>query len=172
MNKLAKYYNPKDMAASQRAKKDLYEESITHDAFAYKPDGQTVPLSSKNLEDVDFTGGLWRVQQPFPHEITTIIRYDGEENPKQFVLGVQIPKQEANRFKYYNAEMVIENGWGKFMGNYNIIVGKYEADAEIYMAYGKTIEAVRAFLAVRLFDLCQDEIHQKLSAGRMAKEKK
>lgn len=146
-NKFAKYANKDD-------KTILYKQAVTSGAVAHKSDGTTVLLSKLGLQQVEYIGGLWRVQNTFPHRIQTV-------RDKEFVLLNKLPHQEKNLFEFYNASSVGCNCYGYYLGNPHgdYIVAKYETDKQTYWSYGKTIEQARAFMGIKLYDDYMDLIH-------------
>jgi hypothetical protein len=146
MNKLAVYYNPKDLTGSLKAKKGLYEESVALGALAHKSNGKTIPLMLGNLEDVDFVGGLWRVQDHSYYPVKYV-------RDCEFVLGKQLSATELTQyeikfFDYYKAALVFENAYGSDKTDYNYIVANFGK----YWAYGNNVSQARAFLAVKVLD--------------------
>ena len=143
-------------------KRALYNAAVESQKFAYTDLGATVPLGAIGAEfnDVEFIGGLWRIQQSFPYEITDV-------RGRQFVLLKKLPHSEKTKFEFYSAAGVI---WGANGASANInkpdwIVAKYETPHGIYMAYGQTIEQARAFLGIKMYDEYQDLIHAAAFAG-------
>ena len=137
-----------------------------HQTMAYSRDGTVAPLANFAVSDVEFIGGLWRVQNPFPHKIQDV-------RDKQFVLGAVLPHREKNHFEFYSAWLVSENCYGKYIldgGKY--IVAKYTTDHGTYWAYGNTIEQARAFLGIKLYDEYMDLIHAHACKNQLARQKK
>ena len=137
-------------------KRALYNTAVEIQELAYTDSGATVPLGAIGAEfnDVEYIGGLWRVQKVFPYEITDV-------RGRQFVLLKKLPHTEKTRFEFYSAAGVI---WGANGASANInkpdwIVAKYETPHGTYMAYGQTIEQARAFLGIKMYDEYQDLIH-------------
>ncbi|MBR2286230.1 MAG: hypothetical protein IJ866_02135 [Alphaproteobacteria bacterium] len=127
---------------------------------AYKADGTTVPLKELRIDNVEFVGGLWRVQNEFPHKIENVRK-------KDFVIGKKLPHVERTLFDFYLAYLVCENCYGKYIGkNADYIVAKYPTVRGVYSAYGKTIEDARAYLGIKLYDEFQDVIHQSINTQK------
>lgn len=142
-----------DGVLNDHAKELLFRIHCKKGALAHDSDGKTRPLQECDVHDVKFVAGLWRIQNKFNHPIQVV---RGEE----FVLMDKINRTEKNLFEFYNARMVGQNCYGRFLvGGGDLIVAKYETDNETFWAYGKTIEQARAFLGIRLYDKYQDLIH-------------
>ncbi len=121
--------------------------------MAYYSGGAIVPLASVNISDVEFIGGLWRVQDKFPHRIQIV-------RDVPFVLGDRIARNERNLFEFFHAQRVCENCYGKFLSSSpKYIVAKYTTDKQTYWSYGQTVEQARAFLGIKLYDEYMDLIH-------------
>lgn len=126
--------------------------------YAYKSDGACVPLRGLHLRDVEHVGGLWRVQDKFPYEIENVRK-------KDFVIGKKLPHVERTLFDFYEAYLVCENCYGKYMATKpDYIVAKYVTNRGIFGAYGKTIEDARAYLGIKLYDEFQDIIHNAINS--------
>ncbi len=122
-------------------------------ATAYRSDGSTTGLICVDVADVEFIGGLWRVQEPFPHKIQRI-------RDKDVVLAEKLPHIERIPFEYYCAYTIGENCYGKYLlAKPDLIVAKYQTDDGVYWGYGDTIEQARAFLGIKLFDEYMNVIH-------------
>ncbi|MDR0726566.1 MAG: hypothetical protein LBF37_00715 [Rickettsiales bacterium] len=167
-NKLAEYYDKETKTFDLEAKYNLYEAAVAKGTVAYKSNGQSVPLILKNLEDVDFVGGLWRVQNHFNSKIHHI-------RDREFVLGAQLTEKqlaeyEIKFFKYYKAAMVSENCYGSRTTGYNCIVANFHK----YWAYGNNISQARAFLAVKVLDEYTRRLYDLYSsvAKKLTKQKK
>ena len=125
--------------------------------YAYKSDGTRVPLKDCRLINLEFVAGLWRVQNKFPYTIENVRK-------KDFVIGEKLPHVEHTRFDFYKAYSVCENCYGKYISsNADYIVAKYVTNRGVYSAYGKTIEDVRAYLGIKLYDAFQDIIHNAVN---------
>lgn len=140
-------------------KRALYNAAVESEEFAYTDSGATVPLGAIGAEfnDVEYIGGLWRVQKVFPYEITDV-------RGRQFVLLKKLPHTEKTRFEFYSAAGVIwcANGASANINKPDWIVAKYETPHGIYMAYGQTIEQA---LGIKMYDEYQDLIHSAAFAG-------
>lgn len=161
-NKLATH---KTIAEKERAYRIAILDS-KHQAMAYSRDGTIAPLVNFAVSDVEFIGGLWRVQTPFIHKIQDV-------RDKQFVLGAPLPHREKNHFEFYSAWLVSENCYGKYIsGSPKYIVAKYTTDHGTYWSYGDTIEQARAFLGIRLYDEYMDLIHAHACKKQLSRQKK
>lgn len=146
MNKLADY-------TTEQEKRKLHNCALVGNAYAIDDKGVKYPLVTTPFDRVDFVGGLWRVQRIFDKQ-TQFVR------GKEFVLYDKINKQEKNLFEYYNAEVVCNNCYGKWVfGTPDCVVAKYDTDNGPLWSYGATLEQARAFLGIALFDKHIDLIH-------------
>ena len=137
-----------------KEKLKLYKSDAANGALAYRSNSSTVPLGFCSIEDVEFIGGLWRVQDKFPYEIQDV-RGD------HFVLLERLPRSERNHFEFYKAVRVGYNCYGPYLvPGASQIVAKYTTDKQTYWAYGKTVEQARAFLGIKLYDEYMDLIHR------------
>ena len=164
VNELAPYYakaKDKEKQSEQdklnvAAKRVAYNRALDDGAVAYVGFKQAVPLGSPGAEfnDVEFIGGLWRVQKKFPYKITQV-------RDRQFVLVKKLPRAEKNKFEYYTAAAAVWSGTGcsSDVAKPDWIVAKYETPNGVFMSYGQTIEQARAFLAISIYDEYQDLIH-------------
>lgn len=131
--------------------KDVYEVK------AITANGRRITLGKKGakLENVDFVGGLWRVQKKFPYKITRV-------RDKDMVLMEKIQHTEKTNFNYWRAKLVGYNCYGPFIieGNRNdFIVSRCVTDKGEFWGYGTTIESARAFLGLKIWDELRDVIH-------------
>lgn len=137
---------------TEKEKKAAYLAAVNKNAVALTETGQKVPLRSLPSSQVDFVGGLWRVQRKFDAKIQVV-------RDKNFVLLKRLPHQEKNLFEFYEAAQVYENCYGKQISNAKVIVAKYDTLQGTFWSYGLTIEQARAFLGIRLYDEYMDLIH-------------
>mgnify|MGYP007069881901 CR=1 FL=1 len=154
-NPLAEYYNPKKSNKENAAAKRIaYNNALDAGAVAYIGFNEYEPLENFDFNDVEKTGGLWRVQHKIPYEITDV-------RDRQFVLVKKLPYAERTRFDFYAAASVVWGGAGASadIAHPSWIVARYETPRGTYMSYGQTIEQARAFLGIRLYDEYQDLIH-------------
>ena len=116
-------------------KKQKYEESIARGAYAIKRNGIKIPLMFKNLEDVEFCGGFWRVQHDLNSPVVTV-------NGKEFVVRESLGRAAPGPFMYYNALLVCENCYGKHAMNGKLakyFIAKHGDSGE----YGVSIEDIQ-----------------------------
>ena len=137
-------------------KRDTMLRSNT--VFAQKSDGSHVPLKSVPVTSVDRVGDMWRVQNKFDKPIRIVRK-------EEFVIGNKLPHIEHTKFDFYEAFIVGENCYGKFIfPKPNYIVAEYVVGGRIFDAYGKTIEDARAYLGIKLYDEFQDVIHESIKS--------
>ena len=128
--------------------------------YAYKSDDTQIPLKDCRLSDVEFVAGLWRVQDKFPYKIENVRK-------KDFVIGDKLPHEERTGFIFYNAYSVGENCYGKYKSSVpDYIVAKCETVRGVFSAYGKTIEDVRAYLGIKLWDAFPDVISAAINSQK------
>ena len=148
-NPMAKYNCKETDGLSKGA---LFSRDLGRLMAARCSDGKMIPLSDiKDLAQVEFIGGIWRVQDDFPYKITTV-------RDRDFVVGELLDRHEQNRFEYYSARSVGYNCYGPFALSPTEIVACFNAGAVPLWAYGPSIEHARAFLAILLFDRNRDLI--------------
>ncbi|MBR1380312.1 MAG: hypothetical protein IJ560_01870 [Alphaproteobacteria bacterium] len=133
-------------------KRVAFRNAVAANEFAHCETGVPIPMRNVNINDVDFVGGLWRIQRIFPYTVQQV-------RDKRFVLFDQIERTEKNLFVYYRAASVYENCYGPIIGAPSHVVARYDTDNGPMWAYGDTIEAARAFLGIALFDKHIDLIH-------------
>lgn len=131
----------------------FYNEARKYGACAVDEKNVYHPLVAFLPEQVDFIGGLWRVQRKFDKPVQLV-------RGKEFVLYDKLNRIENNKFEYYNAEIVANNCYGKYLfGTADYVVAKYDTDNGPLWSYGSTMEQARAFLGILLFDKHIDLIH-------------
>lgn len=141
---------------------DAYNRDINipgpYTVRAHREDKLPIPLKSVPLSKLEHVAGLWRVQNEFPYEIEIVRK-------KAFVIGDKLPHAERTHFEFYKAYSVNENCYGKYIGEKpDYIVAKYPTNRGVYSAYGRTIEDVRAYLGIKLYDEFQDVIHKEINS--------
>lgn len=158
--------NPLSEFKTVAQKRAAFNSALDHRAVAYIDFNETILLGTSGAEfnDVEFIGGLWRVQRPFNHE--TVRSRDGRE----FVLGEKLPHQEHTKFDFFKAYMVAVNCYGRYIaenksGDY-YVMARYETNRGTFWAYGKTISDARAFLAIKVYDEYQDVIEDEIQRNR------
>lgn len=147
-----KYKNPLAVYSNAAEKVQKYTQACKSGEFARQSDGRTVRLCDVAPDDVEFIGGMWRVQDDFKYDICTI-------RNRLMVLGERIAHTEKTFFEYYRAAWVGFNCYGPFVSAFDTVVAKYMTDDGTYWAYGANIAAARAFLGIRLYDEYMNMIH-------------
>jgi hypothetical protein len=149
--------NPLSEFKTVAQKRAAYNNALDAGADAWIDFDKTIKLGAPGAEfkDVEFIGGLWRVQRPFNRKITRV-------RDRDFTLGEKLPHQEHTNFDFFKAYMVTTNCYGRFIfenkDGYDNIVARYETKRGTFWAYGKTIADARAFLAISIYDSYQDLI--------------
>ena len=148
---MIKTRNPMTSQSLDEKRKQYYIDSADG-SWAHKSDGTKVLLKNTHIDNVEFIGGLWRVQDPFPYKIQ-------EVRDKRFVMLKKLEHQEKNLFEFYEASYIYENCYGMHLSSEKAIVAKYETKQGTFWSYGRTIEQARAFLGIKLYDVYQCVIH-------------
>ena len=112
---------------------------------AYKSDGTFVPLNKLRADDVEFIGGLWRIQNDVQY---SIIKISGRD----IIVGDEIPYSGPGFFDYYRASYLTYNCYGPLTPNYNLVAAKYDCGDEELWAYAKNITMATAYLGMHLYD--------------------
>ena len=163
------YKNPLAVHKNIDDKLRDYYAACSKEECAYFDAKHKVLLSSIDVSQVEFIGGLWRVQIDFPYKIERI-------RDKDFIILKKLPRQEKNLFDFYVAESVSYNCYGPYTSSnkneVNSIVAKYKTSTKTYYAYGNSIEQARAFLGIRLYDEYCDLIHNYLCNDNQNKNQK
>lgn len=148
-----KIVNPLSTYKTVSEKRAAFNMARHNHEFAIDHTGNKIPLSSVNFNDVDFIGGLWRIQRPVPQNILMV-------RGRPFILGERIERQEKNLFEFYHAALLFHNcyGYSDYL-EFDTIVAKYTTDNGTYWSYGQNIEQARAFLGIRLYDEYMDLVH-------------
>ena len=139
---------------SEAEKEVAYKTDIqkSQTVFAQKADGSNVPLKDVPVSSVDRIGDLWRVQTPFTKPIRNV-------RGKDFVIGPKIDFADHLGFDYYDAYMVKENCYGKFINipsnnsNDAYVVAECVYNGVLYDGYGSNIQNARAHCGLKLLDL-------------------
>lgn len=148
-----KYNNPLATHKDIESKRHAFLTAGRNGEKAIDQEGREHLLRDLNMDDVEYIGGRWRVQNKFEYNIQVA---RGEE----FVVLEKINRIEKNRFEFYRAAAIGINCYGRwFIPGQERILAKYETDDETFWAYGKTIPEVRAFLGISLYDKYADLIH-------------
>lgn len=153
--------NPLAMHKNNADKTRDFVIDCRNGVLAYRDDNSCVPLTDVNFKDVEFIGGLWRVQRHIDYELAFI-------RDAYFVMGPRIDVTEKNYFEYYQiARAPVFNCYGP-IGKpvFNMVASRYKTDDGEYWGYGKDVAAARAFLGIRLYDTYMDLIHSAACRGR------
>ena len=147
--------NPMDEYKTFADRKKAYDTACAQNGvYAIDANLNKIPLKKVNVSRLAFIGGFWRIQRHFPYEITRV-------RDKDMVIMNKIKYRDKTEFEYYNAKSVGYNCYGPFTSSGNTsdyIVSKSTTDRGICWGYGKTIEAARAFLGLKLFDEYMDVV--------------
>lgn len=148
-----KIVNPLSTYKTVPEKRAAFNMARHNNEFAIDHKINKIPLSSVNFNDVDYIGGAWRIQRPTPQNIRMV-------RGRPFILGERIERQEKNMFEFYRAALLFHNcyGYSDYLV-FDMIVAKCTTKSGTYWAYGDSIEHVRAFLGIRLYDEHMDLIH-------------
>lgn len=144
--------NPLSAYKSARDKNTAYNIDCGAGAMAYKSNDTKIPLQSVSCDDVEFVGGLWRVQDKNNYDIRTV-------RDRRLIMGARLPYNERTFFEYYSAALLTYNCYGVLPPVFDVVVAKYTTDHGTYWSYGKTIADARAYLGIRLYDEYMDLIH-------------
>ena len=79
--------NPLAQYTTATEKHNLYTQSCATNTVAYKSDESRIPLRDVPEHNVEFIGGLWRVQDDFKYKITKI-------RDRKMILGQRIQHAE------------------------------------------------------------------------------
>jgi len=150
VNPLSEFKTVVEKRAAYNAALDKHEPAyINFNTFI------SVGMPGAQFNDVEFIGGLWRVQHPFNKKITHVRDCD-------FVIGEKLPHQEHTKFDFFKAYRVGTNCYGRYIfeneNGYDYIVARYKTNRGTFWSYGKTIADARAFLAISIYDAHQDVI--------------
>ncbi len=123
-------------------------------AMAYRQDEKPVPLKQCKFEDVEFIGGLWRLQEHAAYNIRKI-------RDQEFIMGPRIDITEKNYFEYYKIAKIPQfNCYGPIHApKFDMVAARYITDHGEYWGYGTDVASARAFLGIRLYDEYMDLIH-------------
>lgn len=157
--------NPLSFYKDNTQKLEAYMSSCQSGAVAYKSDNTRVPLKEMNINDVEFIGGLWRVQTKPVYNIQRI-------RDRDMIIGDKIQRTEKTFFNYYKASFLVYNCYGPIEPKFDMVAAEYKTDKCTYWAYGKTIAEARAFMGIKLYDEYKDLINSVACKGICQKEKK
>lgn len=131
-------------------KRIAYNRALDNNDVAWIDFDTNVLLGTTGAEfnDVEFIGGLWRVQRPFNKQIIRVRNLD-------FVINEKLPQQEHTKFDFFKAYRVNTNCYGNYIfenkNGYDCIVARYDTNKGVMMECGQTLEQARAFLGLRLY---------------------
>ena len=140
-------------------KRAMYNTALDNRAYAIDANFNTIRIGDHGAEfnDVEFIGGMWRIQNKFNHPITCV-------RGKEFVIGNKLPRTEHTNFEFYHAFSVCNNCYGRFVfTSPDYIVAKFETARGTYWSYGQTIDQARAYLGIKLCDEYQDIIRAEMN---------
>lgn len=141
---------------NQHEKMAAYNVACATGCRAMRSDGASVPLSSLKPYQVEFIGGLWRVQDETNYEIKQI-------RDRRLILGNRLAHRERTLFEFYSAMQPAFNCYGLICNGFDIVVAKYTTTSGTFWGYGRTIEEARAFLGIKLYDAHQGLINDVLN---------
>jgi len=161
-----KYKNPMAFYTDIASKRRAFHAATAEGGIARDKDGREYLLRDLNIDDVEYIGGAWRVQNKIEGNIQMV-------RGAEFVLGERINRTERNLFEFYYASRIGTNCYGHFIiPRSRAVVAKYETDTETHWAYGNSIEQARAFLGISLYDKYMDLIHSVACKKKLSRNGK
>lgn len=136
-------------------KNKQYAHDCATNARAYSDATTSVPLRDVPVDDVEFIGGMWRIQRPNKYKILNI-------RNRPMIFGERIEHNERTPFEYYHAALLAYNCYGALTPHFDMVAAKYITPTGTYWSYGKDIAAARAFMGILVVDL----IHGTLGKQR------
>ena len=136
-------------------KNKQYAHDCATNARAYSDATTSVPVRDVPVDNVEFIGGLWRIQRPNKYKILNI-------RNRPMILGERIEHNERTPFEYYHAALLAYNCYGALTPHFDMVAAKYITPTGTYWSYGKDIAAARAFMGILVVDL----IHGTLGKQR------
>lgn len=142
--------------------KDLHEKMAAYHVAcakglcAVRSDGRQIPVSQLKPTQIEFIGGLWRVQDETEYKIQQI-------RDKRLILGPRLNRTEHTLFEFYQAMQPTFNCYGLLDMGFDMVVAKYTTSSGTFWGYGHTIEQARAFLGIKLYDQHQGLINDVLN---------
>ncbi len=130
---------------------------------ALTSDGALVPVSKLKPNQIEFIGGLWRVQNETTYEIKQI-------RDRKLILGNRLPHHERTLFEFYSAMTPAFNCYGLICNKFDVVVAKYTTASGTFWGYGRTIEEARAFLGIKLYDAHQELINNVLNKQNISQK--
>ena len=139
-------------------KRAMYNAALDNRLYAVDEHFNKVRIGDTGAEfnDVEFFGGLWRIQRKFDKPITIVRK-------KEFIIGNKLLHTEHTNFEFYNAYSVGTDCYGRFVfPTPDYIVARFETARGTYWSYGRTIDQARAYLGIKLCDEYQDIIRAEI----------
>ncbi len=128
------------MTFKEKFNKYMQDCSNDINTFAHCSNGEKKRLADIDMNDVEFIGGLWRVQDKFEHPITMV-------RGTEFVLGDAIKSKKPGVIQYSAARI-----WINCYGRNNELSFDYTVlNYRDYWAYGRKFNEVYAELAEKVF---------------------
>lgn len=106
-------------------------------------------------DSVDKIAGVWRIQNKLPYKIIHV-------RDKDMVLVKKLDRVENTLFEFWTAKEINYNCYGPFIIDdpyADYVVACYETDKETYWGYGRTLEAARAYLGLKMYDEYKEVIN-------------
>lgn len=172
MNPLSDFFTAKDGTRIPEDKAKIAKIGcFCKDVYSVKAvtaNGRKITLGEKGakLDRVDRVAGLWRVQRKFKYKIVRV-------RDEDMVLLNKIEHTESTNFEYWTAKLVGYNCYGPFISSDtkpDYIVARCDTDKGVRWGYGKTLEAARAFLGLKIWDENKEAIRLAV-CGNQTKEK-
>ena len=94
---------------------------------------------------------------------------------KKMVLLENLNRIETTLFDFWTAKLVGYNCYGPFITedkSHDYIVAVYDTDKGKLFGYGKTIEAARAFLGLKVYDEFKDVINNIACRNKLKNKQK
>ena len=149
--------NPFDEYKNTKKKSAAWVKAVHDGTMAVDENNQQSPVKNFDMSQLAFVAGWWRVQKKFDKKITRV-------RDKDFFIGNKLDYHERTKFDFYEAYTVNFNCYGYYIGEKpDYVVAIYDTDQGRLWGYGKTIQDARAFLGIKLYDICQDIIHDFLN---------
>lgn len=139
-----------------KEKLDAYKVACANGVYAIRSDGVLISIATLKMHQVEFIGGLWRVQNETDYQIRQI-------RDRELILGKKLNRTENNLFEFYQAMQPVFNCYGLLNTDFNMVVAKYRTASGTFWGYGRTIEEARAFLGIKLYDQHQELINRHLN---------
>ena len=137
--------NRNPLAEYQKSKEKRHAFAVDQKSgcVAYKSNGTAVPLQDLSIDNVEFIGGRWRVQDMVTYNIRRI-------SDRDIIIGEQIPCSDLMCFDYYRASRLVYNCYGPLTPKFDLVVACFVAGDKTYWAYGTSTTTAGATLAMRM----------------------